>query len=356
MKLHTRSLIAAVVATAALCLCGSASAANVIVGPSLTGSWEPGECVATSCTFVNDELGGAGTYVTSPVTGAIVRFSVVDGETPGQYRLRTAHPVASVAFVFSRWSAPVAAVPTVGVQSFATSLPVEAGQAIGLSMSGGSSVGFREGVGRLAEWGSEPPEKGQSLAEFSAVELAGFNAEVQPAPTITSLGATSGPTGGGTSVTIAGTDLENVTGVSFGGASAASFKAESEGQLTAVAPANAAAASVSVSVTTIAGKAIAPQTFKYEAPPAPAPPPPPPTPVAHCIVPKLAGKKLEAAKKALVAAKCKLGTVKKLDGATVKTGKVAGQGAKPGSKLTVGAKVAVTLKSPKPAAKKPAKK
>lgn len=251
----------------------------------------------------------------------------------------------------------MAAVPTVGVQSFATTLPVEAGQAIGLSMSGGSSVGFRQGVGRLAEWGSEPPEKGQSLAEFSAVELAGFNAEVQPAPTIASLGTTSGPTSGGTPVTITGTDLENVTGVSFGGASAASFKAETEGQLTAVAPASGSAASVSVSVTTVAGKATAAQTFRYEAPPAPAPAPAPvPAPPAHCVVPNLAGKKLEAAKKALLAGKCKLGTVKKLTGATAKSGKVTKQGAKPGSTLAVGAKVAVTLKPAKPVAKKHGKK
>jgi hypothetical protein len=360
MKLVSRALPAAAALTVALLsLCGSAGAANVIVGPSLVGSWDSYECAVPSCTYANDELGGTGTYVTSPVTGAIVRFSLVGGENPGQYRLRTMHPVSDLAFVFSRMSAPVASVPSTGVQSFSTSLPVEAGQAIGLTMSKGTALGFRENVGRLAEWGFEPPEKGQSLAEGPFEELAGFNAEVQPAPTIASLGATSGPTGGGTSVTITGTDLENVTGVSFGGSSAASFKAETEGQLTAVAPASGSAASVSVSVTTVAGTATAPQTFKYEAPPAPAPPAPPvtlPAPPAHCVVPNLAGKKLEAAKKALLGAKCKLGTVKKLTGATAKSGKVSKQGAKPGSKLAVGTKVAVTLKPPKPTAKKHGKK
>lgn len=358
MKLLSRALPLVVVAAAALSLCGSASAANVIVGPSLTGNWEPYACPAASCTYANDELGGTGPYVTSPVTGAIVRFSLVGGETLGQYRLRTMHPVTSVAFVFSRWSDPVASVPNAGVQSFPTSLPVEAGQAMGLTMSDGTALGFREGVGRLAEWETEPPEKGQSLAEFSAVELAGFNAEVQPAPTIASLGSTSGPTSGGTAVTITGTDLVNVTGVSFGGVPAASFTAETEGQLTAVAPANGSAASVSVSVTTVAGKAIASQTFKYEAPPAPAPAPmpPPATPPTHCVVPYLAGKKLEVAKKALIAKKCTLGTVKKLSGATAKSGRVSKQGAKPGSTLTAGAKVGVTLKPAKPVVKKHHKK
>jgi len=265
-------------------------------------------------------------------------------------------PVSDPVFGFSKRSAAVAVVPSEEVETYVASLPITAGQMLALSMSEGASVAFLEHIGRFCRWASEPPESGPVLANSCHPEVVGFNAEIQPAPTIASLGTLAGPTSGGTPVTIAGTDLENVTAVTFGGAPAASFTVGSESQITAVAPANAAAASVSVSVTTIAGNAIAPQTFKYEAPPAPAPPPPPPTPVAHCIVPKLAGKKLEAAKKALVAAKCKLGTVKKLDGATVKTGKVAGQGAKPGSKLTVGAKVAVTLKSPKPAAKKPAKK
>jgi IPT/TIG domain-containing protein/PASTA domain-containing protein len=353
MKLLSRALLAAAVAVAALSLCGAADAAVVTVGPSLTGTWESEECGFSACAFANDELAGTGANLLSPVTGAVVRFNVVGGETAGTYRLRTMHQVSSAAFLFSRWSEPVASVPSAGIQSFPTLLPIEAGQAIGLSMSETASLGFLKGVGRLSQWATEPPEKGQSLAGSSFPELAGFNAEVQPAPTIASLGTTSGPAAGGTAVTITGTDFENTTGVNFGSASAASFTVESETQLTAVAPANASAASVSVAVTTIAGKAIASQTFGYVAPPAPTPPP---APVSHCVVPNLKGKKLAAAKKALVKTKCKLGTVKKLAGATTKSGKVSKQGAKPGSKLPVGAKVAVTLKPAKPAGKKRGKK
>jgi beta-lactam-binding protein with PASTA domain len=76
-------------------------------------------------------------------------------------------------------------------------------------------------------------------------------------------------------------------------------------------------------------------------------------PGADRKVPNVVGKKLKAATKALENAKCKLGTVKKLAGATPKSGKVSKQGAKPGSQLAVNAKVAVTLKPAKPAAKKP---
>lgn len=49
---------------------------------------------------------------------------------------------------------------------------------------------------------------------------------------------------------------------------------------------------------------------------------PPAAPTPQCIVPKLKGKKLKAAKRALTAAQCKIGAVKKRAGATAKTGKV----------------------------------
>jgi beta-lactam-binding protein with PASTA domain len=62
-----------------------------------------------------------------------------------------------------------------------------------------------------------------------------------------------------------------------------------------------------------------------------------------CTVPKLKGKKLKAAKKALAKADCKLGKVKKLKGATTKTGKVKKQSPKPGTILAPGAKVRVKL-------------
>lgn len=354
MKLLSRSLIVAVLTAAVLSFCGSASAANVTVGPSLSGSWEPFECglVAPTCTFINEDLAGTGPNLTSPVSGAVVSFSVVGGSTAGTYRLRTANQVAGKAqFIMGKLSAPVAVVPNGGIQAYATSLPISAGQTIGLTTSETASVGFRE-VGRYAEWDTEPPESGQSQAEFRVEEIAGFNAEIQPAPTISGLSVTSGSTAGGTAVTISGTDLEGATALTFG-STAASITADSETQITAVAPANASATTVPVSVTTVAGTATGP-SFTYVAPPAP--PVVIATPVAHCVVPNLVGKKLKAAKKALANAKCALGAVTKLDGATAKSGKVAKQGSKAKAQLAVGAKVAVTLKPPKPAGKKQAKK
>jgi hypothetical protein len=77
-------------------------------------------------------------------------------------------------------------------------------------------------------------------------------------------------------------------------------------------------------------------------PPVIAPQPPAPA-VAHCIVPKVKGKTLKAAKKKLRAAHCRLGTVTKERGVTAVTGKVVKQRPKPGKVLAAGAKVRVKL-------------
>lgn len=71
-----------------------------------------------------------------------------------------------------------------------------------------------------------------------------------------------------------------------------------------------------------------------------------PAPVAGsvaCRVPNLAGSRLAGAKKRIRKAGCKLGTVKKLEGATAKTGVVVKQNPKTGRILAPGAKVNVKL-------------
>ena len=346
MKL-SRVLLAAVVSlAAALGLCAEGDAANVIVGPSLAGTWESEECGIEACSLINTDLGGTGANLRSPVDGAIVRWSVIGGSTAGTYRLGTALQFGSNDFTFVKWGEPVVAVPTPGVQSFATALPVQKGMSISLTMSETASLGFRESVGQLVEWEFETAESENAVGGELFTELAGFNAEIQPAPTITSLGTTSGPISGGTSVTITGTDLENATSVTFGSTPVASDSVDSEGQITAVAPASASAATVPVRVVTIAGKATASQRFDYVAAPvaaAPAPEPPKPA-VRRCVVPKLKGRDLSAAKAALRKADCRAGKVTQLEGATSRSGKVATQSRRPGAMVPAGAKVNLTLK------------
>ena len=62
-----------------------------------------------------------------------------------------------------------------------------------------------------------------------------------------------------------------------------------------------------------------------------------------CLVPKLKGKKLKSAKKKLKAGDCKLGKVKKLEGATAKTAKIVKQNPKAGKALSPGSKVSLKL-------------
>lgn len=70
----------------------------------------------------------------------------------------------------------------------------------------------------------------------------------------------------------------------------------------------------------------------------------PETPVSNdCLVPKLQSKTLKASKKRLENADCKLGEVRKLKGATAKTGKVSRQNPPPGAVRAPGTAVKITL-------------
>jgi hypothetical protein len=146
-----------------------------------------------------------------------------------------------------------------------------------------------------------------------------------PPPTISAITPTEGSIKGA-GVAITGTNFATVTGVSFGSVPAA-FTVNSEGQITTAAPPSKTLSAVPVTVTTAAGSATSTQAFAYKG----------------CKVPQLAGKKLKAAKKKISKADCKLNKVKKLHGATAKSGKVTKQNPKPGKILAPGAKIKVTL-------------
>ena len=66
-----------------------------------------------------------------------------------------------------------------------------------------------------------------------------------------------------------------------------------------------------------------------------APPPPP----SKCVVPKVTGKTLSAAKRAIVSHACSVGAIKHAASRSVKKGHVISQKPKPGSRLKHGAKV-----------------
>ncbi len=84
------------------------------------------------------------------------------------------------------------------------------------------------------------------------------------APTITSVSPAAGPTAGGTSVTVTGTNLSSATGVAFGGV-AGTITANTATSITVTAPAGAGV--VDVAVTTAGGVATAVSGYAYAAAP-----------------------------------------------------------------------------------------
>jgi len=90
-------------------------------------------------------------------------------------------------------------------------------------------------------------------------------------PTVTGLNPTSGPTSGGTSVAIAGTNLTGATAVKFGTAAAAGFTVNSATSISATSPAGSS--TVDVTVTTSGGTSATSgaDQFTYNAGPPPSP-------------------------------------------------------------------------------------
>jgi hypothetical protein len=75
--------------------------------------------------------------------------------------------------------------------------------------------------------------------------------------------------------------------------------------------------------------------------------PPPPPPVKQCVVPKLKGKTLKAAKHSLKSHLCRAGKTKHAKSRTVKKGRVISQKPKPGKRLKQGAKVNLVVSTGK---------
>ncbi len=334
---------------ASLLGCSSAQAAIVTVGSPLTSSFLPATVGEKGILGINSQLGEPGAHVSSPVDGAVIGWKVLG--QGGPFELRVVRPEAAGTFLAGAASAPQT-LGSYGVGSFAADLPIEAGELVGIQAAEGARIGNAEGdaPGSTASVWVGSPESEAAAPERVAVDWElSFSATVLPAPTVVAVAPTSGPLAGGTSVTVTGTDLTDVEGVSFGSVPAAAYSVSSEGQLTAVAPAGTSAGPVPISVTTEAGTASLSQSFTYSAPapaasagPASAPAAPP---VPECVVPMLLGKKLKAARKTVAKADCKLGKVTR-KGTTRKHAKVVKQGPKAGTTRAPGSRVNVVLTGP----------
>jgi hypothetical protein len=327
-----------------------AGAASITLGANLSDSFPISNLCSSGCTVAQFSLVDPGGLPTSPIDGTITSWSVKGASATPGFALRTLTR-SGTSFTGVATSAPQTP-STKGIETFPVALPIKKGEYLGINIPPGANLGQREEGGFHAYYQPALADGATQVAAEYAGELA-FSAQVQPPPTVTTFNPAATTIAGGTAVTILGTDFENATEVRFGSTPAPGFTINSEDAITAIAPVSGAGA-FSVFVTTPAGTAASSQAFTYTAPAlAPAPPapgapptsgvPPAPGAPARCTVPRLAGKKLKAVRKGLSRADCKLGSVKRVDGATAKTGKVTSQSPKPGKVLTAGSKVAVKL-------------
>jgi hypothetical protein len=324
-------LLPLLVAFALLLAAPAAEAAPVTIGASLTGTFNKSSC-SGECTIIG--AGNAPSY-TAPVSGVILHWQILGGAPGHPYKLRVFSPGAADAYT-AVGSSAVAKPVTAGVETFPASVPIKAGQTIGIDLEATQSLGQNSAAGQYTFIEPHPADgETQTAGAPTAGEWA-FNAEIQPAPTITAVTPTAGATAGGTQVSIAGNDFKSVSAVRFGSTPATAVAVNSENLITATAPAGSTP--VTISVTTIAGTATWAQPFTFTAPLI-SPPPPPRT----CTVPKLKGKTLKSAKRHIRSADCKVGHLTKKGDATAKDGKVVKQVPAPGTAVPVGTKVRVTL-------------
>jgi hypothetical protein len=327
-RLRIGAAVAVATCACALPLAGSAQASTVTVGSVLPLTYALAPFGQVETRF-NTTLPEKGANLTSPVDGTIVRWRML-GASGGPFYLRVLHPNGSGAYEATQISTAATASGG-GLQTFSTNIPVKSGDLIGIDPTSASDeIGVASVPGANFGFIFPPPFNGATVAPSGTesgkeIEL---SAEVQPAPSITSLENFSGSIEGGTEVKVKGENLTGASSVKFGSTAAASFTVESDTLITATSPPSTVAGFADVSVTTPAGTSptVRSDRFRYEA----------------CVVPKLKKKTLKATRKALTKADCKLGKVR-----GDKSGKVVTQNPKPGKVKLPGTKVGVKLAASK---------
>jgi hypothetical protein len=192
---HLFLLLIAVAAGVLALTASSATANTVLVGAPGGGSGGGGwlNSNSTPATVVNTSLGEPGAHVTSPVTGTIVGWQLTTLGA-GAYRLHVLRPSSSGQYT-EEGSTP-GDVTVSGSNAFSASLPIQAGDVIGLDVPAAQGIDGHVGIPGSA-WALFSPAltggatAGPSDSSSSDRELL-FNAQVEYAPTPD----TSPPSGG----------------------------------------------------------------------------------------------------------------------------------------------------------------
>jgi hypothetical protein len=332
-KLGIRVSIAVAVTAAWMLIGAVAAQASVIsIGSVLPEGFTPKKFERVQTLF-NTALPEPGANLSSPVSGAVIRWRV-QGAKGGPFYLRVLHPNGKGAYEAAGKSQGVT--PNgLGLQTFETNLKIQTGDLIGIDpTSAEDEVGVKTESGASYASIFPTPFDGSIVApsaSFPGEEIE-LSAEVQPAPEVNLVSPPSGSIAGGTVVTITGKNLGGASAVEFGSTPAASFTVDSDTEITATTPRGPQPGKVDVSVKTIAGKNANTRFDDYV--------------YLACVVPSIKGKSLKVAKRLLNRRGCKLGHVKKVDAPKPKlVGKVLKQTPTAGKVLSPGARVRIKLGS-----------
>ena len=259
-----RGRAAAALAAAVLALVAPASAQAMVVTigtPTADfGNSTSSYSCGPSCTvFQRAPLGAA------PADGTITSWRVAG---VGSFALAVLRPTGSGLAVAATGGAQ--AVGGTAPATIPANVPVRAGDTIGVDLFGGnpsSRIFLRsDATGNV---GVDSPAMGTGAMLIGQNTETGdldLNADVTLAPVATALDVSSGPTTGGTVVTISGSYLDGTTSVLFGG-QPATFAAGPNGTLVAHTPAAAAVGAVDVIVRGPGGSSTLTGAFTYTASP-----------------------------------------------------------------------------------------
>jgi hypothetical protein len=275
MRFRDPRLLGIALATAALAAPACAEASTTIGSP-LASAASVSTC--GGATYTNTAL--AAGALQAPFDGVIVRWRMKLQAAGGSsmYTLRVLRPATGSTYT-GAGSAPAQTAPLAGVNvlTLATPLAVHAGDLIAVDCPNGAPGPYAfsgPATSKYAYFSSPPLADGSTRSPTNQIvgEEELVNADVVGVPAITSVGPASGSTAGGTTVTISGTRLADVTGVTFGGVAATATTVTSDNQVSAVAPAHAAGP-VDVRTSNAAGTSaiVAGDAFTYVAPPPPLP-------------------------------------------------------------------------------------
>jgi hypothetical protein len=239
-----------------------------ITGTGFTGATNVtfGTTAATSFTVFNDSsitatspAGPAGTVdVTVTTTGGTSAMSTAD-----QYTYTAIPAVAGIS-------------PTAGPQTAGTSVTITGSCFAGVTnVTFGTTPATSFTVNNAISITATAPAHAAGTVNVLVTTPFGTSAIVpadqftyEDPPTVTKVNLNTGPLGGGTSVTITGTNLIGATQVYFGGIPAASYVINGATQITATTPGNGAG-TVNIVVTTPVGTSatVPADQYTYEGPP-----------------------------------------------------------------------------------------